>query len=130
MTLNGRRYEKQVEVNLKFISATRDSGGRVISSGIESDIDMLERELVISVAEDQVFDWESDSFVNSGKLQINLSGTRRSLFELGKLFLALSIYEDDPEYHTHIDNIRDKAGREMANLILHVPHDGTAPETG
>jgi hypothetical protein len=64
-------------------------------------------ELTIGVNDRELFDFEKDRFVPTGDLQVQISGSRRALYEFGRYLVALSKLEtEDPDYHDHFDGPR------------------------
>jgi hypothetical protein len=66
-----------------------------------------------------------DSDEDTGKLQINIRGTRRSYFEFAQYLLSLIAYSQDtelkdPDYHDHIEVLADD-GQPVVHLIVHAP---------
>jgi hypothetical protein len=54
-------------------STGKDIDGKITSSGVQVDLDLLADELQIDIGSDKLFNWELDQFVDSGKHQINLT---------------------------------------------------------
>jgi hypothetical protein len=115
---------KHVNLELRYLQPERDQRGRILKSGVLVSTEHLENELIIDLSEDLVFDEGADDFVSSGKTQINLRGTVKAFQELGTLLIALTHYQEDPEYHVHIDNIHESNEQQpKVHLILHTPNE-------
>jgi hypothetical protein len=118
--------QRKFVLEVQYLLPERDEEGRVLRSGIQVPTESVKNELQVDVSNDPIFDWDADKFVDSGKYQINLRGTRRALNDLGTLLIALAHYEEDPSYDIHIDDIKDSTGQAAVHLIVHVPSDMTA----
>jgi hypothetical protein len=122
--MQDRGRTETVVIQLNYLPTTRDESGRVVSSGIEGDLEHLTRELQVDIDQDQVFDWSLDQFIDSGKYQINLRGSKEAYFGLGRFLIALARHPDeDTGYHVHIDDIGDKKGAVHTHLIIHAPSE-------
>jgi hypothetical protein len=119
----GRIKRKQLSLDIQYLLAERDTAGKIISSGVLVPTSHIENELQIDISNDPIFDEDTDEFVDSEKYQVNLRGTQKAFQELGTLLIALAHYEEDPDYHIHIDNIEDSEGQVAVHLIIHVPVD-------
>jgi hypothetical protein len=76
-------------------------------------------ELAIGVSDREMFDFEKDIFVPTGDLQVQISGSRRAFYELGRYFVALSKLEtEDPDYHDHFDGLRLSDDTRGCELIV------------
>ena len=65
------------------------------------------------------FDENSDSFTTKGN-QINNKGNSDMLYNLGKLFIAMSKYEtDDLNYHVHINDVKRPINNDFCEIIIH-----------
>jgi|CZCB01.1.fsa_nt_gi hypothetical protein len=109
--------QEKIEIELNYFVGKQDTKNGIFVGGVKNPkyLDELE----INIFEDEIFNEELDSFVKNGKIQVSLSGSSRSLEELGKYLIALSRYNtEDPDYHDHFDNIKNSEGSEMVNLIV------------
>lgn len=70
--------------------------------GISLPRHIKELEVIVNAIQD--YDLDEGSFKPTGAYEINISGTRRSLFEFGKCLINLSKFKtDDPGFHEHIE---------------------------
>jgi hypothetical protein len=112
--------EIKVEVNLSYGKGKSDPSGGYFEEGVP-DPDCL-GELAVWVDEEERFDFDSDVFEKTGRLQVFFAGSRRSFFELGKYFIAMSKFPaDNPDYHDHIDGLMDVTGEAAVELIVRLP---------
>ncbi len=78
------------------------------------------KELAIDVYNDGIFDPETETWEDNGKITVELSGTNRALKQLGIYLINLSMYKTpDPDYHEHFDNLLTTEGESIINLIIH-----------
>lgn len=76
-------------------------------------------ELTLDIYEDMTFDMEKETFRNNRKFVLEISGSNRSLYELGKYLINISLYETmDPDFHEHFDGLFDSQKNEKVNLIV------------
>jgi hypothetical protein len=118
-----RIMRKKLVLDIQYLRAERDAEGKVISSGILVPTQHIENELQIDISNDPLFDEDAGGFVDSEKYQVNLRGTQKAFQDLGTLLITLAHYEEDPDYHIHIDNIEDSEGQVAVHLVIHVPVD-------
>jgi hypothetical protein len=120
--MHDKNLSDTILLQLNYSPTLKDVDGIIRSSGVKADLDLLSNELQIDIGGDKLFDWDLDQFVDSGKYQINLKGSKKAFFELGKLLIALAKHPDeDKEYHVHIDDIKDEADTPQAHLIVRAP---------
>lgn len=110
-----------IKIELNYIAENTESEGykenKVFCGGIKRPEYM--NELYIDFSEDEIFDQKQNDFVKTGKLQLTLGGSDRSLEELGKYLIALSRYATkDLDYHDHFDNLKDSQLENAVNLTI------------
>ena len=110
----------KVEVSLSYSKGESDPSRGYFEEGV-SDPDCLD-ELAVWVDEEERFDFDSDVFKKTGRLQVFFAGSRRSFFELGKYFIGMSKFPaDNTNYHDHIDGLMDVTGKTAVELIVRLP---------
>jgi hypothetical protein len=81
-------------------------------------------ELAVRADPEEQYDFNADAFVPTGQVQVQISGTRRALFEFGRYLIALSMLETrDTEYHDHFDRLRVVPNRKPCALIVRLEKD-------
>ena len=74
--------------------------------------------LKVWVDSSEVFDESIDSFVIKGN-QINIVGDSQTLFEFGKLLIAISQFANgDQNYHEHLDELNTVGGHDRCDIII------------
>lgn len=110
----------KLSVELNYLSGDSLPGEGYFEEGV-SDPDFM-NELAVWVDEEEKFDFEADEFKSTGRLQVFFAGSKRSFFELGRYFLAMSRFEaENPNYHDHLDGLADVEGRQSVELIVRLP---------
>jgi hypothetical protein len=122
MTHEKKIKHEKIVVDISYLVAEKDQQGRVKKSGVDISDNILINGLNIQITGDTELDWDSNEFIENGNYQVNLRGTKKAYYELGKLLLTLSRYsEQDPNYHIHLENIKGLNQSELTHLIIHVP---------
>lgn len=110
----------RLELELEYFSDKSDPATGYFEEGVP-DPEFLD-ELAVWVDEEEQFDFEPDDFKKSGKLQVFFAGSRRSFFELGRYFLAMSKFQaENPNYHDHLDGLMAVDERKPVELIVRLP---------
>lgn len=79
-------------------------------------------EIGIAISKRQIFDFEKDSFVDIGGYQIDISGSRDALRELGQYLINVSEYiSNDERWHEHLENIQSINDHEN-EIIIRYPY--------
>lgn len=108
---------KKLILNLEYEKETINSKGNIYTGSVKKPeyID----ELFIDVFENYVFDDAIDDFSPDGKYNIEIKGSERALFELGKYLINISQFvTKDQNFHEHIDDICDNNGNTAFNLTI------------
>ncbi|MBE7043900.1 MAG: hypothetical protein E7397_00075 [Ruminococcaceae bacterium] len=109
--------EKEVILKLKYLQSKSDASKGHFIGGLEEPKYL--DELCIDIYDDMDFDMEHEEFHKNGKLVLDLSGSDRSLYELGKYLINLALYEtDDPDFHEHFDGLQDAEQKQRINVIV------------
>lgn len=109
--------EKEVVLHLKYLQSKCNLEKNYFIGGLQEP-KYLE-ELNLDIYEDMTFDLERETFQNNGKFVLEISGTDRSLYELGKYLINISLYETcDPDFHEHFDGLFDSQKNQKVNLIV------------
>ena len=109
--------EKDVVLKLKYLQSKCDFERNHFIGGVEepSYLD----ELNIDIYDDMEFDMDEEKFKKNGKIVLELSGSDRSLFELGKYLINVALYDtEDPDFHEHFDGLLDSEHNEKVNLLV------------
>lgn len=112
---------KKIVLNLEYEKETVNSKGNKYTGGVKKPeyID----ELFIDVFENYAFNNAIDDFTPDGKYNIEIKGSERALFELGKYFINISQFiTKDKNFHEHIDDICDADGNNAFNLTIVKDH--------
>lgn len=125
-----KRRRETIQLHLNYRVERTESKQGVFRGGVV-DPEFL-GELAVWVYEQEVYSPELDDFVRNGKKSVNVGGSARALFELGRYLIALSRFDpgEDPHYHDHFEDLRQLEGQEPVELTIHAPEDmspGTEP---
>lgn len=118
---------KSIQLQLEYYPPRAGTERGVFSGGVvpPSHTD----ELAIWANPRQVYDAERDAFENVEGSQIEITGTRRALYELGRYLIALSDHEtDDPDYHDHIEDLAQVTDEPACELIIRGPRQPALSE--
>ena len=112
------RKRKEVEsIELVYFAGKSNPEKGHFAGGVEEPKHL--DELAILIDQDEALDLNTDEMRLTGALQVELSGSRRALFEFGRYLIALSKYDTaDPEYHDHFDQLQNVNGRPSTKLIV------------
>jgi hypothetical protein len=111
---------KNVTVEVAYFVGKEDPKRGIFRGGPQ--MSPFLNELIIDSSVDEVYDESSDTLKPSGKMQLNLYGTKRAYMALAQYLLSLCELETaDPDYHDHWDDIRNSDGKESIHLIMHAP---------
>lgn len=108
---------KKLILDLEYEEEKINSKGNKYTGGVKKPnyID----ELFIDVFENYVFNNAIDDFSPDGKYNIEIKGSERALFELGKYLINISQFiTKDQDFHEHIDDICDNNGDIAFNLTI------------
>jgi hypothetical protein len=110
----------RLELDLRYIAGQSDPAAGYFEEGVP-DPEFL-NELAVWVDEEEQFDFEVDGFKRSGKMQVFFAGSRRSFFELGRYFIAMSKFSaENSKYHDHLDGLMEVDGRAPVEMIVRLP---------
>jgi hypothetical protein len=113
-----KQIQKKLELTLTYLNGQNKPEEGYFEGGVK-DPDFL-KELLLWVEDEEIFNFDKNTFVKTGNQQVNLCGTKRALFELGRYLIALSKYETkNPNYHDHFDEINYPEGKSPSALIVH-----------
>jgi hypothetical protein len=110
---------KEVKYKFHFVDYF-NKAGKCVGGGLDKNPLIIENEVWAEIKKDQILT-DENKIVDTGVNQIHISGTRRGIRELGKLFIALSYYHpprDDYVYHLDIADLSDNP---IIHLIAHLP---------
>ena len=109
--------DKKIVLNLRYIKSKSDFNKNYFIGGLEEPKYL--NELLLDIYDDIEYNLDNDTFEKSGKMVLEISGSDRSLFELGKYLINISTYEtSDPDFHEHFDNLKNSTGKNKVNLIV------------
>lgn len=112
------KVTKTIQVDITYFEGIQDEQNGIFEGG---PADPVLDDLFLDISEDEIFDFEQDTFVKNGQLKVQIAGSPATFAELGKYFLALAQYETkDPHYHVHFDDIPNFDGTMLSNVIIHV----------
>ena len=112
------KKQKKIDLILSYTIGKESREDGYFEGGVQDP--SYSDEILLWVEEDEKFDFDKDAFVRTNKYQVNLCGTERSLFELGRYLIGLSQYEtENNNYHDHFDEISSPDGKKPCNLIIH-----------
>ncbi len=115
--MKNKFLEKQVTLILKYMQSKSDFQKNHFVGGVEAP--QYLDELAIDIYDDMEFDMNTETFINNGKLVLELSGSNNSLYEFGKYLINVALYEtDDPDFHEHFDGLLDSERNARINLIV------------
>ena len=113
---------KKIEVDVSYFIGRQDPQRGIFEGGVP-DPPYLD-ELILDLSIDEVYDEAADDFVPSGRTQVNVRGTRRSYAAFARFLLALcELRSADPDYHSHLEDVRNAAGESAVHMIVHAPID-------
>lgn len=114
-----KKINREVTIKLKYFSGIDDPQKGIYEGGV-CEPEHLD-ELIIDIENEEIFDMDSDSFIQSGNKNLHISGSRRALKEFGTYLIALSNYKtNDPDYHDHFDAVSNSNGKDLVNMIVHL----------
>ena len=117
-----KKVTKSLDVELVYRVGASDPEAGHFAGGVE-DPKHLD-ELAVWADYDEQFDFDRDAFVPSKDLQVQISGSRRALFEFGRYLIALSqLQTADPDYHDHFDELQLVNGKPACKLIVRLRDD-------
>jgi hypothetical protein len=112
--------KKEQQIILEYLKGNDRPDKNYFEGGVKDPIHT--NELLMWVEEKEVYDEEKNDFIKNGEYQINICGSNRSLFELGRYLIALSQYETpNKNYHDHIEEIGSLENKKPCELIVHHP---------
>ncbi len=115
-----KTVSKELTVSLEYLEGKDRPQNGYFEGGIK-DPEYTE-ELMVWVEEEELYDDAKKCFGKSGRLQVNIGGSERSLFELGRYLIALSLYKTaNMNYHDHIEEPDCLEGKKSCELVLHHP---------
>ena len=113
-----KKAHKEINLELSYFSGNSQPENKFYEGGV-CDPEFID-ELLIWVEENEEYDEAKDAFSKNGGYQININGTSRSLFELGKYLIALSKYEtDNQDYYDVFDDINSPKGKSKCQIVFH-----------
>lgn len=114
-----KKQKKEIKLILEYVTGMQDKENGIYEGGVCEP--KFLNELRIDVKNEEVFDQDEDSFIETGRKDIHIVGSHRALEELGKYFIALSNYQtDDPDYHDHFESIPNSNNDSYVNIIPHL----------
>jgi hypothetical protein len=109
--------KKTVRVELLYRQGESHPENGHFAGGVETPRHL--DELAVWVDEEEKFDIDRDALVPTGDLQVQISGSRRALYEFGKYLVALSQLEtEDPAYHDHFDELCELRNKRRCKLLV------------
>ena len=109
--------KQKIELELRYRTGSSDPDKGHFAGGVDEPKHL--EELAIEVSDRELFDFEKDVFVPTGGLQVQISGSRRALYEFGRYLVALSKLDtEDPDYHDHFDGLRMSDDTRGCELIV------------
>lgn len=109
--------EREVTLKLKYRESKCVVENKHYIGGVEEP-GFLD-ELILDIYEDTQYDVDNDLFIKNGKKVLEISGSNRSLFELGKYLINISMYETaDQDFHEHFEGIHNSQNELDVNLIV------------
>lgn len=108
---------KQITLDLNYIEEEVNEKKTVYKNGVENP--KYTDELQIDIFNDFNFNDETEEFEENGKYNIEIGGSNRALFKLGKALVNISCYQTiDESFHIHIDRVTNSEGEEKFNLKI------------
>lgn len=117
-----KKTKKEITLLLEFNEGIQNPENGIFEGNVEPPKYL--NELNIEVSEAREYDFETDDFKYTGKVDIQVQGSNRAYRELGKYLIAITEYQtEDHRYHDHFDNILDSEDEERINLVIYKPED-------
>lgn len=119
-----RSMKERIELELEYYEDRSRPSEHIFVGGIPDPRYLSE--LAVWVRPREVFDEDLDDLVEVPGFQVQLTGSRRALFELGRYFVALSrLKTSDPDYHDHVDAeaLARVDGEKPCELIFRGPRE-------
>ena len=108
---------KKVTLELNYTQEVVNAQKNIYKGGVEHPQNM--DELCINVYENYRFNDLTDEFETDNQYNIEIQGSDKSLYELGKFLINVALYKTtDPDFHVHIDGITNSEGEEKFNLKI------------
>ncbi len=98
-----KKLTKNILLPLEYLEGKDRTEDNYFEGGGVQD-PLFSNELKIWIEEDESFDENQERFIKSELCQINIGGSKRSLFEFGKYLIALSEYETEDLRYSRINN--------------------------
>ena len=116
-----KKVSKKQTITLKYFKGKNAASEGSFAGGVVDPKYLNEIQMWVERAES--FDFNEDNFIPTGGMQVNLAGSRRALFELGKYLIAISRYQTaDAGYHDHFEGIGSGPSNiAETDLIVHAP---------
>ncbi len=112
--------KEELTVTLQYHDGKDEPERRIFRSSVRAPKHVSE--LLMWVDREQEFDEAQSSSAAGERMQLNLCGSRRALYEMGCFLLAMSRFESkDPGYHEHFDEIPSPENKLSCELIVHSP---------
>ena len=109
--------KKIISVELFFEREKVNKKRNIYQGGVEKP-DYI-NELQVEIYEDYDFNDQNDEFEFNGKHNIQISGTSKSLYELGRYLINIAEYETmDKDFHTHLDGVCNSKEEKKYNIIV------------
>jgi len=119
--VNMDTVRQKITLEIEYIKGNELPEEGIYMGGLKDPL--YTNELVVWVEPSEEYDDEKKEFEPSQGWQINIGGSRRSLFELGKILIGLSeLKTKDNHYHEHLDDISTIEGQDNCKIILHHPN--------
>ncbi len=114
---------KKVTLELNYTKEVVNAKKNVYKGGVEHPQNI--NELCIDVFENYRFNHSTDEFEADNQYNIEIQGSNKALYELGKFLVNIALFETaDSDFHVHIDGIANSEGEEKFNLkIRKIPED-------
>lgn len=115
-----KKKKENINVTLTYVIGKIKSEKGIYEGGVEEPkyID----EIVVWAENREEFDDQKSEFREIQGHQVNLSGSKRALYELGRYLIALSKFKTSiPDYHDHFDEIGKLEDKPQCELIIHGP---------
>ena len=108
---------KEVKIKLWYKKSCIDKQNGLYLGGVQ--LPKYMKELKINIDNDEIFDFDKDQFVQTGKKLIEITGTNRALKELGKFFINISLFKTkDDDFHEHLDDLTNENGEASCNITI------------
>ena len=116
-----KKYKLKISKTLWFSEIYNSEG--FIGGGILNPTKNIKDEIWVEIMDDPVYDRASDSWGPTGRIQMHVGSTRRSLEELGTFLLALARYSPPKPGYSASFELKDHIGEPAVHLVFHLPID-------